>query len=467
MTDEQDTIIRSIRPEWSKVLDEMILVNLTITRWRAKTRSEFNEYGLDASSFQAYTAGTRSLLPKKLQKELDTLEDMARSLLKRWSFKTLFGYLMPKDKYDEFKAYIEEKPATDLRRYLYGSKKSLDASWDEKSLKERWFQLAQHIAERRDAIVDEVVESYRPSAIVRWRVEQGLAKDAGVQPPDEWLDEILAEMVARIPTADQIRDSFTLQIIPAFVEAPDEAIKAAKLEEIEVQQREVERRLEEISREKVQAEKQAVWAEARAKAEKERLELQAERERLDREKRITQEIIEHEKRLKEERISKTLDEVAGQLHTLVYEAVCDGLEYLKDPQHESLHPRYVGRLKNLVDQVQVLNFTDDDELNRVCQDLEQMVEQGAASKDNTTRVRDLLKDVGISLKADLVTANIASRSARDLGIPDEPAPDLVRQARRQQTGPDLFDAAEETPEITRQQRSERTDLSQDPNAPAA
>jgi hypothetical protein len=41
-------------------------------------------------------------------------------------------------------------------------------------------------------------------------------------------------------------------------------------------------------------------------------------------------------------------------------------------------------------------------------------------------------NVGISLKADLVAAGISTRSARDLNIPDDPMPDLVRKARREE-----------------------------------
>lgn len=471
MTDE---ITRSIRPEWSMVLDKMLLVNLTVTRWRAATRAEFNEFGLDAKAFQAYTAGSRHLLPRDMQMELDALESMARDLLKKFSYRTLFGYMVPKEQYFQFKDWIETKPAASLRRYLHG-KRSLDPSWDTTSLKDRWFALAQEIADHRDQIVDQVVDAYRPSAIVRWRVENGLAKDADTIPDDGWLDDTLAAMVNRIPTASQIRDSFTLEIAPAFVEAPDEAIKAAKLEEIEAQQREVERRLDEISHAYVESEKRKAWAEARTaeeamreevhrEEEKTRLALLAEKETLERERRITEEIIAHEKKLKEERISTTLNEVAGQLHTLVYSAVCDGLSYLNDPKHEALHPRYVGRLKRLVEEVRLLNFTDDPELTRVCDQLERLAEENAASKDSAGRARDLLKDVGISLKADLVAAAIPSRSARDLGIPDDPMPELVRKARRLEAKP--LDAALESPELIRNERSKREALAE-VSAPAA
>jgi len=53
------------------VMDRLIQVTLHVGRWRAATRSEFQEYGLDAAAFRAYTAGTRRLLPERLHKELE------------------------------------------------------------------------------------------------------------------------------------------------------------------------------------------------------------------------------------------------------------------------------------------------------------------------------------------------------------------------------------------------------------
>jgi hypothetical protein len=423
------TAISTVRPEWTLVVDRMILVQLHIGRWRAATRTEFAEFGLDRAAFTAYTAGARRLLPRRLHDELQTLERMARDLLDRYSYKTLFGCLLPKERYDEFNAWLDEKPAADLRRYLHG-KTSTPESWQTMSLRQRWFALAEEIAQTRDQIVAEVVEAYRPSAVVRWRIENRLPKDAATNPPDAWLDDTLAVMVRRIPTADAIRQSFRLDAIPAFVEVPDEAVKAAKLEDIGAKQREVERRLEMLNRISLETER-----------EKARLELLAERERLEREQRITADILAHEKKLREERIDTTLNDIAGQLHSLVYTAVCDGLSMVQAKGH--LHPRYVGRLKSLVDQVRLLNFTDDAELARVCSELERMAEASAASKTSAERVRDTLTQVGISLKADLVAAGIATRSARNLNIPDDPMPDLVRQARREKR-PALTPAAQES-----------------------
>jgi len=432
MTDTTITpTIHTIRPEWTLVVDKMILVTLHMGRWRAATRTEFSEFGLDHAAFQAYTAGARRLLPRRLHDELQTLERMARDLLDRYSYRTLFGYLMPKERYEEFRAWIEERPAADLRRYLHG-KTTCPEAWQSVSLRTRWFALAEEIADSRNTLVDEMVEHYRVSAIVRWRVQNGLPKNSDVLPPDAWLDEVLAGMVRRVPTADGIRGMFLLDIIPAFVEAPDEAVKAAKLEDIQRAQAEVERRLSELSLIQMQAER-----------EKARLSLEAERERLRREQRITQEVLAYEQQQRQERIERTLGEVAGQLHTLVYTAVCDGLEQLEGKGR--LHPRWVGRVKSLVEQVRLLDFTDDAELSRVCDDLERLADNGAASQANAGRARQALVDVGISLKADLVAARVPSRSARDLGIPDDPMPDLVRQARRQERGADLLSVAEDTP----------------------
>jgi hypothetical protein len=462
-------MIQSIRPEWSLVMDRLLKVDVTITRWRAKARADFDEFGLDKAAFSAYTAGARSLLPDKIQKELDLLERLARDLLASRSFKTFFGHLMPQEAYEEYKAWIEDKPLAELRRHVHRTERGIIPQWETKSLAARWNELCELIASNRDAIVDEVIETYRPSAIVRWKIENGLDKNADVEIPDEWLDETLADMVRRIPTADEIRASFTLLIVPSFVEAPEEAIKAVKLEEIERQQAEVEARLAEISHAHVWAEKRTAEAQVKAAQdvarierntaiEAQELELRAQKEALARQKRITEEVIAHEKRLKEERITKTLDEVAGQLHQLVYSVTTDALEALNKNDtgkfEGRLHPKTIARIKSIAEQVQHLNFTDNAELARVCRELERLTEDGQNTSTNEYTVRTALKNVAISMKADLVASGISSRSARNLGVPDAPGIELVRKARHLDATP-LETAIEqiETDQLDRQARA--------------
>ena len=420
--------IRTIRPEWDLVSQKLLLVDLTVARWRAKTKNEFSDFGLDGKAFSAYTAGSRRLLPKRLQDELDLLERLARALQKKYSFETTFGRMMPKARYEDFKKWIEEKPAAELRRYLH-SKDDSPVFWNDRSLKDRWFELADQIAQQRDAIVDELVESYKPAITVRWRVENGLAQDADVTPPDEFLEEQARGMIGCIPTAEEIRDSFRLTITPAFIEMPSEAVKEAKLKDLKAKESDLDRRLEELSDEKL-------WADKAIEYQR----IQAEKERLAMERRITDEVMRAEAAARKEKITKTLDEISGALHTELYGLVYESLEYLK--ANNKLHPRTAGRIKAVAEQVTLLNsgFMGDAELERITKELTRLHENGAAGKDNADKAREALRDIGISIKADLVAAGIPTRSARDLGIPDHPAEDLVRRARREERP--LLDAIE-------------------------
>lgn len=437
-----ETIIRTIRPDWDQVSSKLLLVDLTLARWRAKAKNEFSDFGLDGAAFSAYTAGSRRLLPRRIQNELDLLERLARALQRKVSFETTFGRMMPKARYEEFKRWIEVKPAAELRTYLHG-KEDAPAIWREKSLKERWFDLAEQIAMQRDAIIGEVIETYRPAAIVRWRVENGLAKDSEVTPADDWLDDTLQKMVGVIPTADDIRASFRLTITPAFIESPDEYVKALRLKDLDAKEADLNRRLEELGDEKLWADKQIEYQ--RMKDEK---------ERLDMERRITAEVMQAEAAAKKEKIAKTLDEIAGALHTELYAMVYESLEYLRE--NNKLHPRTAGRIKALAEQVALLNsgFMGDAELTRICGELARLHEGGAAGKENADKAREALRDIGISLKADLVAAGIPTRSARTLGIPDQPADDLVRRARREERPLlEAIEAAEKPITLDRGQRS--------------
>ncbi|HML21851.1 MAG TPA: hypothetical protein PKD09_09395 [Aggregatilinea sp.] len=427
--------VRKVRPEWAQVMNETVLVDLTVGRWRGSVKTNWEQLGLPASAFnKAFTPGARRLLPDTLQKELDQIEQLARQTLKRLSYDTLFGQLMPKESYFEFRAWLKERPLTELRRWLYRSEppKYADASiWDNTTLYERWFQLAQEIAYNRDVIVDEVASLYDQALENVWRRQHDISprsRDLDVQEEVEfadWLDQKKAGIVASIPSADYIRESFVLDWTLAEVETPPEAVKAAKLEELEARARELDAQID------------------AATDEKRRLIVQRERERVEMEQRIQEEIA-RTRADAGDRFNEAINQIIGQLQGSIYEMVLDQLAYLEDNQ--SLHPRNVGRIKNLVELVKdkLVGLTDDASLKQACNELEALAASGTATRAaNAGEVQQTLRQIAIDMKVDLVAAGVPSRSGRELGIPDEPTrDDMARRERRlfQNGDVDLGDA---------------------------
>lgn len=425
-----------VRPDWAKVMAEMVKFDLNVERWRASVRTDWANLGLDKAAFEkAYTPGTRRLLPPNVEKELEHLERMARALVEKPSYKTLFGYLMPKETYWEVKRLLTEAPLTEVRRYVYHSEPPAfveAAIWDGTPLMERWRQLAEEIASNRDRIVDEVAELYTDSLIEVYRAT--FAKPDATPEIDAemgaWLDEQKSKLVEVIPSAATIRRSFAITWTLSEVDAPPEAIKAAKLEDLQRRERELNRQI------------------AAAKSEEERLKLEREREGIERDRRIAAEVA-NTRQYAEAQFQRAIDQIIGQVQGEIYDLVIDSLEYIE--QNNALHPRNVGRLNNLIALVtdKLAGLTNDQELRRVCTELETLSKSGVLTKEEQkTQVMARLRDIGISMRADLVLAGVTSRggkSGRAFGIPDEPTFDLVRKARRLDQEPNVLFEPEATP----------------------
>ena len=376
--------MKIVRPDWTRVKDELVAVDLYIGRWRGMQKARFEEFGLSQSDFEAYTSGRRSLLPKEIQKELDALEHLARDLLHSRSYKTgatrMFGaYLMPKDTYLQFVTDLTEKTAGDIKTERQGGTvKYLE--WDTMSIKDRWYALAQQIADNRDQWEQDIRAVYVASTTARWKVENGIPQDTQIEIDAEWMAGALDALCAGIPTSDYIRSSFTFQIDVGRVVAFEEAETSLTLQEIKTKEAQIAARLQQI----------------------EDVELQAELEKLQRERQITEAIVETETRKRAEYINGTLSALSEQLRATLYSSVVSAVESMQNGD-KPLHPKTAGALRRVIDDVKTLNVFDDD----------------GALEDITTRMNDILANAPVQVSGDPseLTRSIATRLnsvARDL-----------------------------------------------------
>jgi len=410
---------KKVRPEWADVQRGLVLVDLTIARWRGRVKADWDNLGLPAKVFeQAFTPGAQRLLPVRIQQELDQIEQMTREALNRVGFRTLFGILVPKERYFTFKQRME-MPLADLRRALYGrgvpdyAPKEI---WESTSAIDRWYQLAQEIAQNREYLVAEVASMYDAALENVWRRQQNISSEATLTQDQiismqTWMDGKKTAIIALIPSSDELLSSFTLSWTVSDVETPPEVLKAMKMEEIQRQEQELERKL------------------AEADSEIKRLDILRQQEQLRIERAIAEEIA----RTREgatKRFEQAINQIIGQLHGEIYELVLDQLEYLRD--NGALHSRNVGRIKGLVELIRgkLSGLTDETTLERACRELEALANSGTATReDAASQVRMKLLEVGAMIKADLVAAGVPSRSGRDLGIADEPVVLAERQER--------------------------------------
>lgn len=124
------------------LMEKGIVVNIDIKRWRANSKINPDEVGIDQTNneFTKYeekymTLGYKKLLPKNVLKEIAKIEGKARKNLKDRSIKTVWGYFVPHT------SFVEWKNAND-------------------EVRKDFFDMAEQISVRWKEIVEEVCEDY-------------------------------------------------------------------------------------------------------------------------------------------------------------------------------------------------------------------------------------------------------------------------------------------------------------------
>jgi hypothetical protein len=125
-----------------------------------------------------------------------------------------------------------------------------------------------------------------------------------------------------------------------------------------------------------------------------------------------------------------LGSIVSQLRSLTYDAACDVLSTLERRSGESFAPQSVRQLSNLLAQVRSLNFYGDTEIDRMMEQLQEIVAASPAERQSS------LADIGRTLRAiatvtrsTLLDLDEEPREARHIAIPDLPTDVSVRQAR--------------------------------------
>jgi hypothetical protein len=241
--------------------------------------------------------------------------------------------------------------------------------------------------------------------------------------PGEFAARFVEEVSRQIPTREAFYASFYFDVELEYVPLPSLlAEEQAEAERIHAQARAEQGRREmqlRLEQERVWAQEERIRAEVAAARS-----AAAWKEQLMRE--MHREVVEQARRKKEQVVDSFLRDVVAQLRTLVYEVVTDVLASLQ--KNNRLHPRSVVQLRNLIERVERLNFAGDADLGAMIEGVR--AELDVAAKDRSLReIEAALQDIAIVTRSTLIALGERPRSARMPGVPDEPAPVLVRTAR--------------------------------------
>jgi hypothetical protein len=343
--------------------------------------------------------GHKYLLPRADLKALDSVESSARKWLEKNAFRTHWGFFVPVTTYAEWKAGNEDF----CRQYL--------------AIRDR---LAADFA----GTVERQLARYRVAARAAYRRLRRLDPEAVAEIGEgDFVSRFVERISRQIPSADEFYGSFYFAVEIQYVPLPSLlAEEQAEADRVHAQTRADAEQLDLDLR----LERERTWAEG----EKLRAEVDAARgaaewkEQLMRE--MHRDVMEQARQQKEQVVDSFLRDVVAQLRTLVYESATDVLASLQ--KNGRLHSRSVVQLRNLVEQVERLNFAGDADLDAMLAGVRMQLD--LAAEDRSVReVERVLRDVAVVTRSTLIGLGEQPRSARSLGVPDQPAPELVRTAR--------------------------------------
>ena len=373
------------------VLDRGILVDVHIGRWRAETRMTLEDLGLThldrpgyVEALQRLTAlGQKYLLPKEVLQRAQRAEQRGRALVEKHSFHVKLGRFIP------FTAYTQWKQDNDAARQEY-------------------FAVRDDICTHLDEYRASVLEEYRQIAAENYVLLVQRGAEPG-QTRDDFVAGYLARIEARIPAAERIHASWSWEVALDFIPLP------ATVEE------DLKRR-EEIRRER---------------------QLSADQETLVR--TMNADLVRHVHEEKQQQIDGLLGHLRRQLLERIYEVTGEVGGKLR--QQPSLSGSQVRSLRQLIAQVQRMNFLDDASVDTRIRQLETLVEERHAQGNGAdlSMVLSGLDRLNEGIRAE-ARSLLSRRSIRAQMSPDASGQELIFGRRVSRLRADLGD--ESVPEVS-------------------
>ena len=380
-----------VHRDLSTLLDRMkdgVVVQLSVSRPRFFKKLGLEDLGLKinldlATSEEAlrvltdyFQFGRRSLLPREWQDRLANVENNARYCLKKHSLKSHWGAFIPVREYQRWKEENAEHEAT-------------------------FWKLREELLEHYDAICEEVLADFQrlsedswrrvllgssikePSTVERAVITQLLQRLHAEEGKDAFIDAYLVTIRHALPTRIEIEEAFSYHVEVGVIPLPsllaqdiqqadhlyqERALRDARVRaELDALERQREVEMRQLSA-KEQEEREQRYL--RLRAEQERLRLRAEMER---------DVLANARAEKERLMRELYTGIVTQINELIRDVTGNILESLEE--HEGvLRGPVSNQLRNLVTQLDRLNFMDDRTLMQQIERIQSVIPSQAESE---------------------------------------------------------------------------------------
>lgn len=414
--------IKATNPHWADLLKEGVIVELHLRRWRGQATLNLDDIGVPINGEeQLYSRllslGSKRLLPKALSDEMDAIDSAARKCLLRYGLKTYWGQFVPVTAFED---------------------------WQEENCRyeQRYQAVRQQIRDEYEQIVALVMDDYAEAARAAFRrrhmLQAGHDDDLRFLPEDGFVDAFCRHIRGMIPTAEQIYDSFAYETELSYVPLAhllEEDLR--QMEETRLQRMQLQHEME-IEEERIRIATRAERDQARHaemqrlaqrqhEAELRMIDKAAAQQRAAATTAMHQQVMARAAQHKEGLIAGFLRDIAAQLRSLIYDAATSILESID--RNEYLHPRSLVQIENLAGRVERLNFFGDADADAMIAELKRITVDRPSTERSTAEIQSTLRDIAVVTRASIIQLGDTPKSGRQVGIPDAPKADIVRQAR--------------------------------------
>jgi len=329
----QEVEIKQFRDDWALALMEQgVIVKLTLSRWRAISRLKYEELGIDFNNsdhkdfmLNYIDLGHEKLLPPSVLAEIASVERRARQTLTSHSFNTVWGKFVPYSAFKNWKAESDD-------------------------LRDEFLDLAKSIGMRYDSIIEEVKQDYEGMAHEVWK---RLYPDDDKSPPVSFTESFTSRIIDKIPDREKIVASFKYEVtflsipLPSFIQSD-----IAKAEQIarDSEQKALDHRLE-----------------------------------LEMKQVVAQEYQDKKKELVDSFLDSTVSFLRHQIAELA-----DNTYKVLQRHDRDVNKMHVRKIKKMIKHINNLNFYNDEEIKKTLEELDNEVSKYKGERDKKV-IKDSLR----------------------------------------------------------------------------
>ncbi|RJO61785.1 MAG: DUF3150 domain-containing protein [Dehalococcoidia bacterium] len=370
----------------TKMAQEGLLAEVHVGRMRFIRQLNEDDLGLnpdnpDHKEFLSryISLGNKYLIDNAYLITLNTLERRGRRVVEKYGFQTRWGYFVPEKNISEMKTELEK-------------------------IKAEYLTMRDMILAKYDALKEETRAAYKNAARESYRL---INLDRYAVAPEEYVEHFVKNIMSMFPTKEEIKDSFYFILSLSFVPLTSTLLEIGAREK--------------LIREKEKAALGAINAEKQTS-------LMAENYKQEAIKETYREVVETHRR----DVDRFLGEVVGRIYSLVYESCSAAKQSME--RNGSLSAGDILRLKSLIERVETLNFTNDEEVDNYLNQLKNITETNA-DRRNVDDVKTVLNDITAEANQTLLMLGCKPRQARSRTaggdvLVEDPGPDAGPRRRR-------------------------------------